>query len=215
MTKKNIGDGHELDDFYRYKRSGVTVKYINKNGGTTVINNLDTISNELHIDINQLVKFIQKRLGISKIQNCSITGKIDIKILENCVDEFTAEFVLCENPKCRLPERNNDTGLCNACGYQQKKHNKLVETEKDEFIVDNINKKENNNGQTINKDLDIQMSSYMKKLYRERKELKKQYLSSKEIDHILDQCWSCNNVNEWNETLLPLIKKRVGPIFKL
>ena len=90
-----------------------------------------------------------------------------------------------------------------------------METEKDEFIVDNINKKENNNGQTINKDLDIQMSSYMKKLYRERKELKKQYLSSKEIDHILDQCWSCNNVNEWNETLLPLIKKRVGPIFKL
>jgi len=119
-TKINIiGLVDNNDPFYRYKMSKLIVEFSN---GRTYIKNLDTIANELHRDLNLIIKFIKKKLGahiIHKNGNYIITGKIEYVTLFNYIREFIEYFVLCS--KCKLPETQyifdgkNVYVKCNAC----------------------------------------------------------------------------------------------------
>jgi translation initiation factor 5 len=124
------------DPFYRYKMA--KIDYII---GKTKIHlmNLDEIYVNIGIHDNKLFpKFLEKRLSTNIVKSkykISLSNKINIKDINNCLYEFIEYFVIC--PECRLPETNfliNNKKLylsCKACGAE----NKIVKTDYTKKII--------------------------------------------------------------------------------
>lgn len=123
----NIG-GDSNDPHYRYKREKVRTIFNNKDSTTLV--NITQIAKQLKVDPSQITNYLQKKCGMT-IFGFSIRSKNKIaeESLENQLEKFIREFVLC--PKCKLPELKD--GGCNACGYSENSSkNFLVKDEKED-----------------------------------------------------------------------------------
>lgn len=113
------------DPFYRYKMS----KIEHTIGKTKIyLTNLDDIYDEIKIHDNTLFpKFMAKKLSTNVDQSkhkVSLSNKIDIDSIYDCLYEFIEYFVICQ--ECRLPETtfilsNKKLYLsCRACGHEEK-----------------------------------------------------------------------------------------------
>jgi translation initiation factor 2 beta subunit (eIF-2beta)/eIF-5 len=121
----NIG-GNSDDEFYRYKRHKTEVKHVRN---CTAFLNFDVIARELNIKPEELMKYLQKTLGLSININI-IKGVISVEIIEKQIEKYIKLNIIC--PTCGIPEWDGET--CNACGGTKKlemrsneKENELVE----------------------------------------------------------------------------------------
>jgi translation initiation factor 2 subunit 2 len=108
-TKEN-----QFDPSYRYQRDAIR---ITKSGQQYVLENIVDISNQLHVSVDSIKKFLQNKLNQPIILDKK-TNQLKIKSitlpLENYIEEFIKLYVLCK--KCNKPELDNKT--CKCCGYK-------------------------------------------------------------------------------------------------
>lgn len=101
---------------------------IRKEKTKTVITNLKEICKSLNRKVSYLVKFLEIKLCLkvsynSKTKECFINGSHDSYRLQEILQRFISEFVLCE--KCNLPETLNKVSklsvksICNSRGNQE------------------------------------------------------------------------------------------------
>ncbi len=104
-----------MDPKYRYKRDVIIME---KSGQFYVIKNLVQIADDIGIKINELTKFLQKKLNQPFIFDKS-TNTYKIKSgsndLEKFLEQYIVETLVCK--KCNLPEVK-DNRVCSACGFQ-------------------------------------------------------------------------------------------------
>ena len=107
---------------YRYKRDEIQITNINSNGGNTKLNNLIDISEQLNDNINNIIKFMKKKLSVGIITNKTeiIINKSETKDnLENILEDYIKKFIIC--PNCNNPEfdiiKKTQTRTCKACGF--------------------------------------------------------------------------------------------------
>lgn len=104
-----------LDPKYRYKRDMIVTE---KSGQFYVIKNLQLIADDIKIKLNDLVKFLQKKINQPIIFDKS-TNTYKIKSgqqdLEKYLEEYIVLHLVCK--KCNLPEVK-ETRVCSACGHQ-------------------------------------------------------------------------------------------------
>lgn len=118
----NIGGGN--DPFYRYKMPSISTRIESKNGGTTIIDNIDVIAEKLKRTPNELQKYFSKSLSCNVKYNSGkgiiISAKKEQADLQTILSEYINKFVLC--PKCQNPETTKEvskkrtTLTCSACG---------------------------------------------------------------------------------------------------
>jgi translation initiation factor 5 len=118
----NIGGGD--DPHYRYKMPSISTKTESKNGGTTIIENIDTIANKLKRSPNEFQKYFSKSLSCNvkynKDKGIMISAKKEKEELQSILTEYINKFVLC--PQCQNPETTKAVGkkkttlTCAACG---------------------------------------------------------------------------------------------------
>jgi len=120
MSNINIPKDN-LDPFYRYQRSIIQSETNSKNGGTTILTNLDKIAKDIYRTTDDLIKVLKKQLATS-IQfknNCIIIkGYHKAEVLDNIIEDYIKNNVLCElcgNPET-LPIGKNQKYQCQACG---------------------------------------------------------------------------------------------------
>lgn len=102
----------QIDPFYRYKRPLTKVSYVNKKGGQTIFTNAETISASIYKPPEKLRKYLQKVMGLSISKTFIIPGIHASEVIDDHVEEFIAEYVLCK--ACWNPETGD--GVCKACG---------------------------------------------------------------------------------------------------
>ena len=92
-------------------------------GNTTHITNIHQISSYLRRDVNHLVKFLLKELAVpGKLDSSklSLKGKLSSVIVNEKIDKYAREFVIC--PVCKKPdteiisEKEIKFRHCLACG---------------------------------------------------------------------------------------------------
>jgi translation initiation factor 2 beta subunit (eIF-2beta)/eIF-5 len=119
------------DSFYRYKMDKLIV---NKIKNKLIIDNLDIIAKELHINPNAIAVFYKNYLNTNIKYN---NGQLEIngntftqKYLQDSLDEFIDEFIICSN--CNLPElehycnKNELCIKCKSCGLNEKNNSKYT-----------------------------------------------------------------------------------------
>lgn len=113
-----------LDPFYRYKREKIKVSVVKR---FTIIENLDSISHSLNRSNKGLIKFFSTVLGTSN-KNNSLKGVFSSKDLENYLEQYIKDFVICKQNTCGNPETilNKNLLLCKACGYCSKIDGKFL-----------------------------------------------------------------------------------------
>lgn len=104
---------NQSDPFYRYQRD--ELKYCKK-GQFYVLENLEVIAKQIHVELPELLLFMTKKMGQPVTLNKK-TNIIAIKSLpndiESVLEEYICSHIVCK--KCQLPELNSK-GKCNACG---------------------------------------------------------------------------------------------------
>lgn len=169
MSRKiNIG-GDESDFSYRYKRDIIEVKYENKNGSQTKITNLEIISKQLHVKVEELQGCFKKNIA-SSYHHDTINGKMEIKELEVILEKFIHKYVLC--PICKYPELDDD--ICRSCGYTKKK--KMSDPEQ------NIDKELDKVASQFDIIVDCPSNKYIKIKEKARKLLEKKLQKDRNID---------------------------------
>lgn len=140
MNKVNIPKNVD-DFFYRYTRHTIQVSYLSKRNGVTCITNLDQISKEIERECKDIIKFFQKKCGLSILNNSDlnvyeINSKISVATLEEYLEEYISKYVLCS--QCGLPETDAVTYSCHACGFsklskQERKENIKLQKKKEKM----------------------------------------------------------------------------------
>jgi len=105
-----------IDPTYRYKRDSIVTE---KNGQFYVIKNLHLIAIDIGIKLNDLIKFLQKKINqpiIFDKSNNTYKIKSGQQDLEKYLEEFIVVTLVCK--KCNLPEVK-ETQVCSSCGYKQ------------------------------------------------------------------------------------------------
>ena len=118
----NIGGGD--DPHYRYKMPSISVKIESKNGGTTIIDNIDTISNKIGREANEIQKYFRKELSCNvkydSEKGIVISALKETEDLQNILTKYIDDYVLC--PECNNPEtvktvhKKKIKLTCAACG---------------------------------------------------------------------------------------------------
>jgi translation initiation factor 2 beta subunit (eIF-2beta)/eIF-5 len=116
-TKVNIG-GSSNDSTWRYKRDKIKTKFNAAKNGQTLILNIDVISQQLKIPVDNIIKIMQKEIGVPIRKGNIIPGEIKVEKLEAALEKIIIKYVLCI--ACSLPELATDKTLCNGCGKVQK-----------------------------------------------------------------------------------------------
>jgi len=106
-----------IDPNYRYKRDQIIIE---KSGQFFNLKNISIIAKDLNIKIDDLVKYLQKKLNqpiiIDKSSNVYKIKNINgINDIEKFLEQYIVENLVCN--KCNLPELK-DTRICSACGKQ-------------------------------------------------------------------------------------------------
>jgi translation initiation factor 2 subunit 2 len=97
---------------------------VREEGNVTVVENFQTLCDQLGREPGHLLQFLQAEVGtsghIDESGRARITGSFDAERIGEAIDGYTAAFVLCS--ECGLPdtrlERENGVELlrCEACG---------------------------------------------------------------------------------------------------
>jgi len=97
---------------------------VRQEGNVTVYENFQTTLDRLGREGDHVLKFLQDELGtsahIDESGRARLTGEFSRRRIEDAIDEYAEEFVLC--PECGLPdtrlEREQGALLlrCEACG---------------------------------------------------------------------------------------------------
>lgn len=117
--KDMINIGYSTDPFYRYKMSKLIIKVEKKK---TVLVNIKDIASELRTNAEYITQSISYDLGC-QVKNNTIAGIIDIHRINNSIDKFISQWIICCN--CNLPETDlqiRDTEIymsCKACGHEE------------------------------------------------------------------------------------------------
>jgi len=125
----NIG-GNSGDVFHRYKMPSIKTTYKNKNGGTTIITNLDAICKSLHRTSSQLDKYYSKKLS-SAVRTVSgegmlIVGEHTTNKLQDILSQYVNEMVLCQScksPETEIVQKKNTYMICRGCSYEHQLKN--------------------------------------------------------------------------------------------
>lgn len=104
------------DPFYRYQRDKLN---ISKSGEFYVITNIENVIKSLNLELNLFLKFFQKKIGQSVIQDkktnqVKIKGNVDV---DSILELYIMETIVCK--KCGLPEYYNNS--CKSCGANNAK----------------------------------------------------------------------------------------------
>jgi translation initiation factor 2 beta subunit (eIF-2beta)/eIF-5 len=105
-----------FDPSYRYQRDTLV---IDKSGQFFVLKNIVAIAKDLNIKIEDLIKYMQKKIGQS-ITFDKASNSYKVKNLSNDSDKYIEQYI-CETlvcNKCQLPEMK-DTKICAACGNKK------------------------------------------------------------------------------------------------
>ncbi|MFT4922889.1 MAG: translation initiation factor 2 subunit 2 [Haloarculaceae archaeon] len=97
---------------------------VRQEGNVTVFENFQAVRRKLDRDEDHVMKFLQDELGtsghIDESGRVRLTGEFNTHRIEEAVDEYTDEFVLCS--ECGLPDTRLDREQgalilrCEACG---------------------------------------------------------------------------------------------------
>lgn len=104
-------DKTSIDPSYRYKRD---ILVIEKSGQFFNLKNIVAIAKDLNIKIEDLIKYLQKKINQSIILDKStniykIKNNTDV---EKYLEQYIVENLVCT--KCKLPEVKEK--ICSACG---------------------------------------------------------------------------------------------------
>ena len=106
-------DMTSIDPTYRYMRDVVKIE---KSGQFYVFKNIAQITKDLDIKTEDMIKYIQKKLGQSIIfdKNLSLYKiKNPTQDIEKYIEQYICETLVCK--KCHLPEVKSNK-ICSACG---------------------------------------------------------------------------------------------------
>ncbi len=138
----NINNTNDLN--YRYKMNKLITRQTGRGGNChTVLENLETICNQLNTMPEIILSYIGNVLGCQIVQSTSsLKGHYTTEKIQEIIFNFINFATLCQ--KCNIPEltpdvskNNKDYKLnmkCSACGYMyellgnNKNNNKLVDT---------------------------------------------------------------------------------------
>jgi uncharacterized Zn finger protein (UPF0148 family) len=117
------------DAFYRYKREVIHLVQEHKNGVQSRLVNLEKIANQLKVSHDNLTKHLRKHLQCH-IANGVIPGKMSVAAVEEALEVYIEEHVLCK--RCRLPELVGAKGdvRCNACGHSAAEGQEMSKADK-------------------------------------------------------------------------------------
>ncbi|MEF8784206.1 MAG: translation initiation factor IF-2 subunit beta [Haloarculaceae archaeon] len=97
---------------------------VRQEGNVTVFENFQAVRRKLDRDEDHVMKFLQDELGtsghIDESGRVRLTGEFNPRRIEDAIEEYTEEFVLCS--ECGLPdtrlEREQGALIlkCDACG---------------------------------------------------------------------------------------------------
>ena len=109
-------DKTKSDPCYRYQRNSLLLE---KSGQFYVLKNISEIAKDIKINLDQFIKFLQKKLGqpiiFDKVTNTYKT-KSNSSDIEKYLEQFIVENLVCTN--CSLPELNEEK-ICKACGTKK------------------------------------------------------------------------------------------------
>jgi translation initiation factor 5 len=122
---QSLNIGGVEDAYYRYKMPKMETHTESKNGGTTIIDNIDGIALKLGRDSKKdLVKYFKKHLSCNvsydKKKGLVIPAKKEIEELTSILESYINKYVIC--PICKVPEttieetKKKTTLMCAACG---------------------------------------------------------------------------------------------------
>jgi translation initiation factor 5 len=122
---QSLNIGGVEDAHYRYKMPKMVIHTENKNGGTTIISNIDDIALNLgRHSKKDLVKYFKKNLSCNVTydnkKGIVIPAKKDIEELTSILESYIKKYVIC--PICKIPEttieesKKKITLTCAACG---------------------------------------------------------------------------------------------------
>ena len=116
----NIG-GSANDLFYRYKMPKISTVVQSKHGGTTVVDNTQTVCDSLRRDASTLTKFLSKELGrqVCLKNGCwTMHGEVKTQSIQDCISSYINTHVLCGvcgNPETILHSKKL---VCKSCGNE-------------------------------------------------------------------------------------------------
>jgi translation initiation factor 2 beta subunit (eIF-2beta)/eIF-5 len=90
MEKVNIPKDH-IDGHFRYKREVAKVTHLNKRGGTTVIENTQSLSHDIGRPDYDLQNYLKRSLkrGVNLAEGkITIPGKLDKDQIEHRIEEY-------------------------------------------------------------------------------------------------------------------------------
>lgn len=103
-----------IDPNYRYKRDLIIIE---KSGQFFNLKNIIAIAKDLNIKIDDLIKYLQKKLSqniiLDKITNTYKMKNISTNDIEKYLEQYIVENLVCI--KCHLPEVKENK-ICSACG---------------------------------------------------------------------------------------------------
>ncbi len=154
-------NGKITDNFYRYKMDKIKTSQTGRGGNChTILENLDTISNQINTAPELLLQYIGMIIGCNTNQKLSneyvLKGHYDLDKIQETIYLFINFATLCQ--KCTIPELSPKvvkTGkkssllmACSACGqsYELNGNNK-----NNDKLVDNMIKYYTNNQFVANK----------------------------------------------------------------
>ncbi len=110
---------HGEDPHARYKMPSASISYSSRQGGVTIVENLDVIAKSLERDPEHVFGYIKKSLSTGGNKH-QLKGTFSASILQSIIRGYIDKFVLCQ--KCRLPETvfSPKYLTCKACGSRTK-----------------------------------------------------------------------------------------------
>jgi translation initiation factor 5 len=122
---QSLNIGGVEDAYYRYKMPKMDIHTESKNGGTTIINNIDDIASKLGRDSKKdLVKYFKKHLSCNvrydDKKGLVIPANKEMTELTSILESYIDKYVIC--PICKVPEttieetKKKITLTCAACG---------------------------------------------------------------------------------------------------
>lgn len=112
-----------IDPNYRYKMNKINIE---KERNTYICNNIKDIAKDLNRDVNNIIIYIKKKIGINiiyKNDKAYIIKQISEEEIQKIIYEYIENKVLCKrcaNPETYIiKEKKEEIKCCKSCNYQE------------------------------------------------------------------------------------------------
>lgn len=194
---------------YRYRRPRVLVQQLKSKGVQTAIVNWKEICRALQVIEKDFAmaftKMVKKKKGHHETKNeqfvMVFSGVISAVELDDVLQILIEKFILC--PTCHLPERKqtkDDGEKCLACGWRRMLQKKTPS--------EATTKQHSTNDESMENEFDMELSTFMHKLYHERDKQKAISKPTHQVDKLLDKCWRTQTLESWN-----ILKRELSSFF--